>query len=398
MSSIQEKEIKEILISTTGQRLLACLLLGQPLTAVELQRFPQLSFQMFDPSVPLKKPFPNVATISKKTAEYPHFNPLFENKELYGEDRIIRKAMKSGLIISVPSKKDWKKHYYYYLNPDIAFYIDNEGLTITEDSKVIPTTFRHHIVGYQTKQKIALNEVINVHQAIDIGYLSDNKTSLPSSSLPKLFALFWWLIRHPGLISETIDAYRSRYYDTKRAMRLATTMKIRDLPSGWRRKRYLLNKALRDGVFYTDGDRVYLDSWFEYLIDRRLLLYFVPSFALFSCFSNYQKHAKVIARKTSAMELLNVLTSEEYVIVPEKRPTVFTSLLLYDSIDTKVTRFHNTDSIRLFEHISVTRNTQLAEQVIINAQGPMYTYLKSSKDKHLLFSEDHQYILPHENG
>jgi len=391
VSSIQEKEIKEILVSTTGQRLLACMLLGQPLTGMELQQFPQLSFQLFDPLTPLNKPFPNVATTSKKNIKYPHFKPLFENKELYGENRIISKAISSGLIINVPAKKDWGKHWYYYLNPDIGFYIDSKGCSIKKDTTAIPKTIHHRIVDYRSKREIKFDEAINTHRAID------KKTSPMPSTIPKLFDLFWWLLRHPDLISMTISLYRSHYYDQEKMTKSSVHIQIDDLPSEWRCRRYLLNKGIDDGIFYTDGNDIYIDSWFEWLVEHKLLLYFVPSYAIYSCFSNYHEHAKRIAGKTSSTSLLKILTSDDYMIIPEKRPTVFTSLLLYSSLDASVKELRFMKRIKSYENVAIARNTQLAEQIIFNPKGPMYPYL-NSKEIHFLLSDEKQYILPQEKG
>lgn len=387
VSSIQEKEIKTLLTSTTGQRLLSCMLLAQPLTVAELQQFPQLSFQLFDPSAPIRKPFPNVAKTSKKTTGYPEFNPIFENKELYDENRIFKRALKSGLLINVPAKKNWKKHCYYFLNPDLAFHIDSKGITISEDRKVKPITFRHNVIDYETKQEITLDDKINLHKKIYASVFNDKIMSSALVVLPNLFSLFWWLIRHPDLISKTIDVYRSPHYFSKRLGRLERPVEISDLPSGWRSEKYLFDKGLQDGVIYTDGNRVYLGSLFNKLIDQKLLLFFTPSYSIFTCFSNYQKHAKAIVRYTSARDLLKILTSEEYYIVPEKRATVFASLLLYN--------------MEISGYTSISMNTQLAERVICGSKGPFYPFLKSSNpiDKILLFlSKEQQYILPHENG
>jgi len=80
-----ETNIKEVLASRLGRRLLSCMLLVQPIAIKELSPFPNLAFELFNPahSITDRRDFPNVAKIPLNEG-YPLFKPVFSsNKELY---------------------------------------------------------------------------------------------------------------------------------------------------------------------------------------------------------------------------------------------------------------------------------------------------------------------------
>ena len=257
--TFNETKIKEVLASRLGRRLLSCMLLVQPITAKELQQFPNLAFELFNPAHPItdRRDFPNVANISLNES-YPLFKPIFSsNKELY--NRVLKKAIDSELVLRVPRKKGWKKNYYHFINSDLLFDINAERIEtikIKENKEVFSSTFKHHIRNYLNNGESILHEKLNFRRKI-MKETSD-ETIYPIYSLEHIFSLFWWLTKHPKLIRDTIDVFRlsSSLSNKKRIV------KREDLPLDWHRLYYLYRKGIQEKVISYEMNRFFLNLFF----------------------------------------------------------------------------------------------------------------------------------------
>ena len=393
------------------------MLLVQPINNKELKHLPKLAFELFNPNTLIEsKKFPNVTkiTINRK---YPQFKPLFDNKELY--ERILPKAVDSGLIKKIPRKKGWKKEYYYFLNPDLLFKISDNGIEITEDSKVIFRRFKHHVLNYPTGKETIFEENINVHKDDDVPINLNDYITSNLTSIIQIFNLFWWVIKHPSLISETIRVYREYLYHPKKAVhrKRLEWIKKSDLPSTWFNNRYLWEKAKKQDVFHTlGGKRVELGPLFDILPNSELSIYFNPTYKIFNCFSNIEDHLTEIFsrdalfdKKMTIMQILELLTSNDYEIISEKRSIVFTSFLMFEN--PILNNIHNIEyfsdeeykDIKKFKdsicRVRSARNTQLVENIIFHSKGPMFSFLKTNVDIEKAFENQRlQYIIPQGYG
>jgi len=448
--TFNKTDIKEVLASRLGRRLLSCMLLVQPIAIKELQSFPNLAFELFNPahSITDRRDFPNVAKIPPNEG-YPLFKPIFSsNKELYS--RVLKKAIDSKLVLRIPRKKSGKKNYYYFINSGLIFHISydighggGKGIKIKENDEVFSYTLNHRVCNSSTGGNAALSEKINVcRESIVKTY---GGTFFPTYSLNAVFSLFWWSVKQPMLLQDTINVFRSFSYlsdmirrplkkqkptpstrpsflpsvkngtlpinvkkgknrevqqrrgDPFALEREYKTRPVRreNLPQGWRKNRYLYRKAIQEGMFYQEKNEFFLCGLFYELMTNELYFSFVPSYSIFSCFNNYGKHAKkIISGKITPMGLLETLTSEDYKILPERRSTVFTSILRYGK------HMYADEYSRGFpknQKPSTARNTELAEEVILDRLGPLYTFLKSNEDRDKVRSGT-PYILHRKNG
>ena len=97
------------------------------------------------------------------------------------------------------------------------------------------------------------------------------------------------------------------------------------------------------------------------------------------------------------MELLQILTSEDYTIIPERRKTVFTSILMYKNLDMKQINKYmpvpvEPDSsllkrLTLPETTSIARNTNLVEQIFVWQEGPVAPFFIESFPNHFLLTD-----------
>lgn len=448
--TFNETDIKEVLASRLGRRLLSCMLLVQPIAIKELQSFPNLAFELFNPahSITEKKDFPNVAKISLDES-YPLFKPIFSsNKELY--NRVLKKAIDSELVLRIPRKKGGKKNYYYFINSDLIFHISydigykgDKGIKIKENDEVFSYTLKHCICNNSTGGNTALSEKINAYRKSFVETYGG--TFFPIYPLNHIFSLFWWSAKQPRLLGDTINVFRSSSYlsdimrhplkkqkptPSSRPSFLPSVKKgalpinvnkgknrevqqkhgdpfalereykphhVRkeDLPQEWHKTSYLYKKAIQEGMFYREKNEISISGLFATLMSNELYLSFVPSYSIFSCFNNYRKHAKkIISDRITPMGLLEILTSEDYKILPERRSTVFTSILMYEK------HMYTDEFSQGFlknQKPSMARNTELAEEVILGCPGPLYPFLKSNEDKDKVHSGN-PYILHRKNG
>ncbi|HUS99187.1 MAG TPA: hypothetical protein VMY59_02580 [Candidatus Thermoplasmatota archaeon] len=323
--NFQEEEIKKILVSVPGQRLLACLLLIQPLTAEELRNFFDCLISVFSK----RNRISNMANEKNSL-----FNPIFDFTDLYDKDRTLKRAVKSGLIIEVPVKKNWDKTHYYFLNSDLVFNLSSDGLKITNNRIVFPRFFNHHIYYKRSNQTRIIKEYIAFQRPTRIA-------KVRYSTLKEFSTLCWWLIRHPRLISDTIDIYRHFYYGPITNPKHRKQISIEGLPKKWKT---IFKKA--DGEVFmrqeNPHDSPLLYPWFNTLINNKISLSFTPSYSIFECFSNFKEHAGEIieynkgletVEKRTPMTLLKKLTSEEYEIIPQNRQCIFSSILRYEDVD-----------------------------------------------------------------
>ena len=398
----QEKEIKKILTSVSGRRLLTCMLLMQPITSEELKRFPEFFFEIFD-----SRRFPltnnNFANVSNVKTDYPRFRHSFGNEDISGEDRILRTALKSGLIVRVPAKKGGKKNYYYFLNSDIIFNIGADGLEITENKNVYPKLFPHHVFNLQDNEYVSLNEEIAFRQSDYIQKPNDEKYDYMSLSLRMLFLWFWWMIRYPSFVSAVLNAYDSALGNRKKGR---IFFKPGDFPLKQPKQRYLFVKAKRDNVIraMNNDEFTFVSPMFDRFFKYKFSLSFVPSYSILRCFSNFKYHVKQIINwkgmeieKNSPMQLLKILTSEDYTIIPKERQTIFTSILMYKNLDLKqINKYRSTPvklnsplfkRFKLMETTSIARNTFFVEEVFGWQEGPVAPFFKSSLPDHFLLSD-----------
>jgi len=355
------------------------------------------------------------------------------------------------LVLRVPRKKGGKKNYYCFINSDLIFHISynigrDKGIKIKENDEVFPYTLNHRIYNSSTGGNAVLSEKINVcRESIVKTY---GGTFSPAYSLDHIFSLFWWSIKQPKLLGDTINVFRSFNYLSdmirrplkkqkptpstrpsslpsvkngalpinvkrgkncevqqrrggpfalEREYKTHKTRPVRreNLPQGWRKIRYLYKQAIQEGMFYREKNEFFLSGLFATLMTNELSFSFVPSYSIFSCFNNYGKHAKkVISDGITPMGLLETLISEDYKILPERRSTVFTSVLMYGK------HMYADEFSRGFlknQKPSMARNTELAEEVILGRLGPLYPFLKSNEDKGKVHSGT-PYILHRENG
>jgi len=348
MASAEEKTegIKEILASEPGKRLISYMALVQPITARELQCFPSFSLDFFN-SFLKKEQDGNVANTTRLNSNLKVFkNVAFDNKELYGKDRILKRALRNGLVFEVPSKKGEKKDKYYFLNSDLSIVIGKGGVGVVESETAFPLIYRYN----SSKEALALNANPNYRKIIREKITKhDSKVGEDPRlfSLYDIFSLFWWMKNHPDLMVETMNLFYSR-----------VNVRRRELPLGWR-KSYLFNKALDENVLEHRGEKVSLSTKFFLLNLTSFTLIFTPSYSILSCFSNYKSHLREANKKCfSRGKLLDVLTSEEYRIDPLKRPKCFSSFFYV---------CHGFRSVR---------NTEIFEDEIFRPLGSLYGYIK----------------------
>lgn len=411
MLNTHEKEIKEIIASRPGQRLLACILLLQPVTAEELRLFPNLCLRLFNSFSPDKHKFLSDVAKPTKSNLFPQFKCIFDNKEFSGKNRTLKKAVKSGLIIKKPAKKGWKIKNYYFLNSDISFEINRNGIQINENKTIFRKIFTHHIRNYKSSKKTIVRERLNFRRPSVLNP-SDMITE-PLLTLNQIFRLFWWLTKHHSLISETIEVYDNAIYGSEEKPKYKP-IKVKDLPPQWRKNRYLFDKAQREQVIIMGNDNnVWLGQFFDSLIRKKFFLYFVPTYSILKCFSYVGNQKKTSAEffsgeKKTSMELLDILTSEDYVIDPGKRPIVFTSLLMYEDFDKDKLRIPSDISEESYKSIMksynsksitwIARNTQLAENIMLSPNGSMFPFLMNTHEKTKVYSRRHPYIIPAKYG
>ena len=346
--TIDVEEIKKILVSKPGKRLITCLALLQPLTANELKHFPKLCYEAFKPGEIKTREFPNVANVILDN-KYPKFRELFHNKDFYAPDRVIKKAVKSGLLLEIPVKKRAKKDNYYFLNSDIIFTFKKNGVEISEMTTSFLYRLKHHVITSRTlcfpkwafdedyekyykakreKREIVKKKILSeniqeyISLPIELSHKAYFKTFRPSS-LNDVFVLFWWLIKHDELIKDTINTFRESGNEK---------LRIQDLPKTWKSASHLLNYAYHDKVLRKEKDGIFLGYHFNYLTSQEINLIFSCSYQISKCFSNYDKHAKDIVNNTSPKSLIDILSSENYQINPSRRPLVFSSLLINPTI------------------------------------------------------------------
>jgi hypothetical protein len=385
--SIRKEEIIEILKSKTGQRLLACILLVQPITCKELNQFPKLCFELFNPHNPIPSDkFPNVAKI-KKNEVYPQFKPLFDNTELY--KRILPKAVYSGLIKKIPEKKEGGKNYYYFLNSDIFFEISRDGLKIKEASEIFSRYFTHNIMYPNSNKK--LKELINIHVSSPKNISDENVFHFRSISY--LLKTLYWLSKYPSQINDILNFFLETYskvgkYNIKKQQTF-----INDLPTI---RRDILQKAIDDDVLIVKKDYIEPGPVINGLLKNRYKLYFTPSYSIYRCFSNFSKNIGLIVRKEewcrkiSPMDLLKILSSRNYEIDSEKRSKIFTSLLLSSFNIT------NSSSLKL-SNFSITRNTHIVDNILTGFNSPIYPFLKNRElahEKYNFFLGGHNLVIP----
>jgi len=377
--SLHEKEIKEVMVSVAGQRLLACMLLVQPVTAKELRYFLEFWIKFYS----VKDKSSNMASINQNQ-DFSPFNPIVDTTDVYDKDRVLKKAIDCGLIIEVPMKTGWKKNSYYFLNSDIVFNMSSSGIEITENKEVYPKLFKHHTFAPKENKKTVLKEYIAFHKS-GIGNPSDEFYRIRDSLLKEIFTLFWWMIRHQSLISDTINVYRT--FEPHKHVKIKH-VEIDDLPEKWRRYHYLYRKA-KGEVFMNQlrpHDSILLHPWFSFFTRDKMSLSFVPSYSVLECFSNFKKHIGNIidydemkyTYKRTPMDLLEILTSEKYEIIPWQRQRVFTSILGYENVDKNtiyvpedISKKYRRHLLRLIESdikfeetCWIDRNTSLAKNVI----------------------------------
>lgn len=321
--------------------------------------------------------------------------PMFDTTDIYGKDRMLRKAVDSGLIIEVPIKEGRKKNSYFFLNSDIVFNINSSGIEIIENKKVYPKLFRHCTLSPKRNRQTVLNEIIAFRRP-GIGNPSDEFYHI-RHSLREIFTPLWWMIRHQSLISDTINVYRSRIkHPISRKL-----IKIDDLPEKWRHQyRYLYKRAIGE-VFMTplrSNESLLLHPYFYFFVAHKVSLSFVPSYSIFKCFSNFEEHIRTVtgykygndvkkqAYKKTPMDFLKILTSEKYEIIPQKRQRIFTSILGYENTDEKSIYVPNDLTEEQKQHSSkliktkiksektcwIDRNTTLASDVFSSILLPKW--------------------------
>jgi hypothetical protein len=387
------------------------MLLVQPITTHELMEFPEFFFQFFNSFSPMnyRKDF---SFVVKNFDDYinPHFRPIFSNKEIYSG--VLKEALDCGLVIRVPSKKNRRKNCFYFLNSDLLFRISydedftgDNGINITENKEPSLRIHTHSIDDHTLKTTTSLKEQINF--SIKKNERNNEKIIASMDILNHIFTLFWWSVKQPKLIKDTITEFR-KYYNltdiicshkekqTRTKPKNPNPLNIENprilhflnypineekLPKEWKKNnRYLFKKAIQEEVLCHKNHGFILGDLFYYLMANEIYFSFIPSYSIFKCFNNYKNHVReIIKNEITPIGLLEILTSEDYQILPEKRSTIFTSILEYKE---HIYSFKSEMGYLKNPSPNIARNTQLAGEIVLSRNGPFYPFLKTDEDRY----------------
>lgn len=363
-------EVKRIFSSVPGRRLINCLLLVQPITPQELKQFVKLSLEVFNPNGTWKKPFPDVSMI-----ELDAVNPelgdliqkglinaesmpedLFTNTDLYSKDRILQKALKCGMIIEKKASSTGKGNSYYFLNSDLYFTFDYDGLKLRCSSKSKLKGFSHERV-IDTKKRPFKVEKIPERLAIPLKphELYEQHHFFPIGGFLRFF---WWLHNHWPLILKTLQKYHEISVNAKNP----GVFTRRDLPKEWRNSSHLISKALDDHIFVEKQFNLDFLFLIDALANGGVYIWFNRTYEILRCFSNFEDHLSEMQKK-SPMELLEILSSEKYEINPERRRLLFTSILIYHVLGERVTE-NNKKIIKPFIVLELNSNDKIAASTL----------------------------------
>lgn len=399
MAEHWRKDIESIFTSRPGQRLIATLMTVQPLTRKELQHFLPLSMAIFKPSTSLTKDFPDVEKIdieawpaAKEALRKVHPEPTpmtslplneyveyirshkkdesridfadiiqdtFNDRDLYHNKGVLKQAEQCGLIRSVPVEKGKDKPRYYFLNSDLEFVITPGNFKVREKTE----THFH---------KSAFDEYTTT--IWKDGKNHEEWLSLPSTELTiefyRWFADLWdtffnyikWNIEKPDEMREVWELFQEEKLSQK------GTIQIRRKEASWHHE--LFNRAVREGLLMPGKMKYFkLHPWLKNDISSFM---FSRTYEPLKCFDNLDQHSIKVNNNTP-MQLLEILISGDYKIVPESRRMAFTSI--------------SGHSISLVDKSSeegevpyiVNRNTQLAP-LLLSPQSPVF---RTNKNEYL---------------
>jgi len=329
--------IKDVFDSVEGRRLIIFLLSAAPLSSVELKDFYRLSLDIFNPTKTRKRPFPDVSNIdlsSINNKEFQDFSRLFENHmdesckqefftntALYSADRILKKAIESGLVIEVKDFSKKNEPSYYFLNSDISFSLYYNGLNVHPRQDVFLKMIKHRR-AIKSRTVSPKKESINERVSLSYDPIEWHERDYLFPISPFLRFL-WWFQNHTELMAATIE----RYNGLLKTQRNGLVFTRKDLPEGWYGQSHLMDKAIKDNIFVQKqfSDVIKPVDPIEHLALGYIEFSFNPSYEQLKCFSNFDRHLSKLGEK-SPTELLNDLVQEDYKIDPSKRPILFTSI------------------------------------------------------------------------
>jgi len=369
--AIEPDEIKKIITSVAGTRLLTCLSLIQPITSNELKNFPRLCFEIFKPNQSLnnsKRSFLNYVS-NENHRVYPEFPQIFTNTDLY--KRILKQSIDAGLVINIPETENKSRFNYYFLNSDICFTINKKGLHINEDTSISFEKYQYNVIINKTKWKLYQEDVKDYIALSSRQWISerelDHYQGLQINSIPRLLNMFHLAIKDPSFLEELQDVFCKSIY--------SNYVKKNAFPSWNPKTRYKIYSAIKNGLLYENplnnrSVSVTLQYWGFGDNEFR----FCRSYNPLRCLSNFDIDDKDM-RKRTPIQCLREVTSDKYKISPEQRPFVFTSLL-FNIKNIDFNQLENCLPIkeekarRFYEIAIVKRNTRLMGDAIFNNNSP----------------------------
>ena len=217
------------------------------------------------------------------------------------------------------------------------------------------------------KDFIALPKKIDVVSDIPLD------DSLPNfSSVSFLMTLFKWLIKDPVFVKKLFELLKEK---------ISGTITKDEIPGWYTGERHKAYGVINDGLLiphHSYRDLFHGPSFI--LSSSRYIIRYVRSYNVFSCFSNYEAYTPNM-KKCTPMDFLNELKNEKYVINPNMRSMVFTSLLYYheninscnpantlsESTGNKQPSQQNeTHKDNISNYIVLKRNKQLVEKTVFD--------------------------------
>ncbi len=395
---MDEEAIKKIISSGPGRRLLNCLLLVQPITINEMKQMIKLSLDIFNPTVSMKREFPNVSNIEldeihpgfKKEFESHLIDKtklskdLFTHADLYDQNRILKKAIASGLVIEKKVNKSNKDISYFFLNSDLYFIPDRKkGIQITNYHKSYLYKYKHERIITNIGHP---NKIEHINERIALAIETDKvKEGMHLFPINELLTFLWWMIKHPKLIYKTIEKYKKIILDEMDTRSFTRE----DLPPDWRSATHLIKMAIKTKLFTENGKKLNLNYMLKQMAHGEIFFNFCRSYEILRCFDNFDDHLSEMNKK-SPMEMLNILTLKKYNIDPAKRPLFFTSIMYSPFEYKKIYKKHDRNIEESHTFTEIISNENIASAILVH-DSEIINYCPELKKCRL-------FLIPHFNS
>ena len=397
MREHQQSEIKEILSSRSGKRLITAMMIIQPITTAELKNFLSLCLMVFKPYMSINRPFPDLSEIDIKkipeikkiieeisflvsdfsgeekyaymenevaSIEKSVFGNIFNDRDLFSQNGILKRAEKCGLVYGIPRKKGNKIEKLYFLNSDLEFILKPGKFEVKENT--LSQFKKQEFDEYTKRLWKGIKKIKKGKEEVRKEWISLSDEDLKISRITdfsiKSF-LNWvsWIIKYPDKMHNLWEIALEN-----------ETIRRKDL--GWRND--LIEKAIRDNILLRYPDHLNLTpapyNQIPYISFR-----FARSYEILRCFSNFDDIFTELKTRTP-MELLKLLTSENYEILPHKRTLFFSSIIA------KISSSSGLPTSRNDKEIIITRNSQLIKQ-ILSPHGFIFFSAANKKNRELFF-------------